>query len=189
MKIRAVTVRELIRFVREHRGSYPTVGGRRMFTIIPDGDGVAIFLQNGRYWKTLGPERLKQYVAIFNRHRSLETKPYRSEGQGFFSTSYVLGTVRQLLLGGQGREGLLEEISNEELEILKAPKTEREELRKSRIGQGRFRADVIKLRSGCCLTGLSKTALLRASHWPPFASRGIQPSKVDPLLLSNRLRP
>ena len=47
--------------------------------------------------------------------------------------------------------------------------TERDEVRKSRIGQGKFRKDLIEQWSGvCAVTGLSKQSLLRASHIKPW---------------------
>ena len=48
--------------------------------------------------------------------------------------------------------------------------TEKEALRKARMGQGRFRANVLETeRNGCRLTGVADTRLLRASHIKPWA--------------------
>ena len=49
--------------------------------------------------------------------------------------------------------------------------TERDEVRKSRIGQGKFRKKLIEHWGGvCAVTGLSEQTLLRASHIRPWRS-------------------
>jgi hypothetical protein len=49
--------------------------------------------------------------------------------------------------------------------------TERDEVRKSRIGQGKFRKKLIEYWGGiCAVTGLSEQTLLRASHIRPWRS-------------------
>jgi HNH endonuclease len=47
-------------------------------------------------------------------------------------------------------------------------KTEQEQIRKSRIGQGIFRQNVIRLWGSCSITGLQNVTLLRASHIKPW---------------------
>ena len=56
------------------------------------------------------------------------------------------------------------EQADELRQILEAPETERLELLKSRIGQGKFRQSLIKLRHHCYVTGISDERFLRASH-------------------------
>lgn len=46
--------------------------------------------------------------------------------------------------------------------------TEREEVRLARIGQGRFRRDLVALWDGCSVTGVLRQELLRASHLKPW---------------------
>lgn len=48
------------------------------------------------------------------------------------------------------------------------PKTERETIAKSRIGQGKFRKDLIKFWNRCSVTGFPQVKLLRASHIKPW---------------------
>lgn len=51
------------------------------------------------------------------------------------------------------------------------PTTEKEALVKSRIGQGRFRDDLLRMWAGACaVTGFSIVRLLRASHIKPWSS-------------------
>ncbi|MDK2951474.1 MAG: putative restriction endonuclease [Kosmotogales bacterium] len=47
-------------------------------------------------------------------------------------------------------------------------KTERETIVQSRIGQGKFRNDLINYWKGCAVTGCTALALLRASHIKPW---------------------
>ncbi|MBN1349057.1 HNH endonuclease [candidate division KSB1 bacterium] len=46
--------------------------------------------------------------------------------------------------------------------------TEREAIVQSRIGQGKFRADLISYWNGCAVTGCQRIELLRASHIKPW---------------------
>lgn len=58
-------------------------------------------------------------------------------------------------------------VAHEE-EILAVPETERMELRKSRIGQGRFRERLIQTWGGCAVTGATQIDVLKASHIKPW---------------------
>lgn len=60
------------------------------------------------------------------------------------------------------------------------PETEKEALTKSRIGQGRYRADLLRVWNGrCAVTGLRVTTLLRASHIKPWSSSDNR-ERLDP---------
>ncbi|GLO63467.1 hypothetical protein MACH09_39750 [Vibrio sp. MACH09] len=62
-------------------------------------------------------------------------------------------------------------IQTQEAEIGDDPSldsTEREQLIKSRVGQGKFRDLLIKFWSTCCVTKCSQLSLLRASHIKPW---------------------
>jgi 5-methylcytosine-specific restriction protein A len=48
------------------------------------------------------------------------------------------------------------------------PETERETIVQSRIGQGRFRIEVVKYWKGCAVTNCQRIELLRASHIKPW---------------------
>jgi hypothetical protein len=74
---------------------------------------------------------------------------------------------------------VFESLPNDEKEILEAPKTEQKALRKSRIGQGRFRKQLIKLRKACYVTGLRYSKFLRASHIKPW-SESTNRERLDP---------
>ena len=59
--------------------------------------------------------------------------------------------------------------------------TERIELRRSRVGQGRFRADVLARWDGqCAVSPINKPELLRASHIKPWSTCDNSQEKLDP---------
>jgi hypothetical protein len=69
------------------------------------------------------------------------------------------------------------------------PETEREAIVKSRIGQGRFRTDLLVYWEGCAVTGFRDTRVLRASHLKPWAESNDR-ERLDPfngLLLTPNL--
>lgn len=88
------------------------------------------------------------------------------------------------LLHDQGPEDDLKEHSNE---IEAAPVTEREALRKSRVGQGRFREDLFRYwQRRCAVTGLPMPGrLLSAAHIKPwrFSSNPERLDRFNGLLL------
>lgn len=83
----------------------------------------------------------------------------------------VLGPAGLYLIEIKSRPGEISgdvHIPTDELEVMAAPETEREALRKSRVGQGKYRDDLLKLRSTCYVTGLNDARFLRASHILPW---------------------
>src|SRR5690606_4207277 len=70
----------------------------------------------------------------------------------------------QIVAEQKGIQDLPPELPIEDKEIAAATKTEQVELRKSRLGQGRFRQQLIRLRRRCYVSALSEQAVLRASH-------------------------
>lgn len=65
-------------------------------------------------------------------------------------------------------------------EIEAAPVTEREALRKSRVGQGRFRQELLRYwQEHCSVTGLRLPGILRASHIKPWKFSS-NPERLDP---------
>ena len=71
------------------------------------------------------------------------------------------------------RKFLREEISieNERIEInqMNLSKTEKEYLRKARLGQGKYRKELISLWKGCSVSGITQESLLIASHIKPWS--------------------
>ncbi|MDD4957647.1 MAG: hypothetical protein PHQ61_08430 [Candidatus Omnitrophica bacterium] len=59
--------------------------------------------------------------------------------------------------------------------------TEKETIIKARIGQGKFREDVISLHKKCPITGLDNPVFLRAGHLKPWAECDSNEERLDPL--------
>jgi hypothetical protein len=53
-------------------------------------------------------------------------------------------------------------------ELGSLPSTEREQITKARVGQGRFRDDLLRFWNGCAVTGVDRSDLVRASHIKPW---------------------
>ncbi|MDD3758565.1 MAG: HNH endonuclease signature motif containing protein [Advenella sp.] len=64
---------------------------------------------------------------------------------------------------------VIEEIAASEIEKENIPNTEKESLIKSRLGQGKFRAELLKIEPKCRVTGISDERFLLASHIKPWA--------------------
>lgn len=63
---------------------------------------------------------------------------------------------------------VLDDLETHRAETDSLPPTEREEVRESRIGQGKFRQKLLEHWGVCAVTGLSEQSLLRASHIKPW---------------------
>lgn len=72
-------------------------------------------------------------------------------------------------LADQDDPGLIAEVARVEIDSEKVNKTEKEALVKSRIGQGRFRANLLEIEPKCRVTKVSDTRFLIASHIKPWA--------------------
>lgn len=62
----------------------------------------------------------------------------------------------------------LDDLRVHEQELTSLVATEREQVTKARIGQGRFRESLLDLWKGCAVTGVDRPDLLRASHIKPW---------------------
>ena len=62
----------------------------------------------------------------------------------------------------------LDDIANADEELETASDTEKESIIKSRLGQGKFRDNLLNYWSGCAVSGVTLPAFLRASHIKPW---------------------
>jgi len=115
-------------------------------------------------------------LAVFRGTGTFKTTTYTSLTQ---NSSYLLGAIWAAVAEKNGVAAEAES-SIEEKEVLAAPETERDELRKARIGQGRYRRRLIKLRRRCYVSGVAMETLLRASHIRPWAKCEGNLERVDP---------
>ncbi|MCK5468718.1 MAG: HNH endonuclease [Cyclobacteriaceae bacterium] len=70
--------------------------------------------------------------------------------------------------GAKHLPDILEDIELHKIEFKTLDKTEQESVVKSRIGQGAFRENLIKLWGCCAVTGVKNLSLLKASHIKPW---------------------
>ena len=61
-----------------------------------------------------------------------------------------------------------EDVDKHSKEFETLPETERKAIVQSRVGQGRFRRDVLQLWNGCAVTGIADSRVLLASHVKPW---------------------
>jgi putative restriction endonuclease len=64
--------------------------------------------------------------------------------------------------------GVQDDLTTHNAELLVLPETEREVVRKARLGQGAFREGLIDYWSSCAVTEIANADLLRASHIKPW---------------------
>lgn len=74
---------------------------------------------------------------------------------------------------------IIADLDAAEAALLLVPASERAELRLARVGQGVFRASLLKLWRGCSLTGLPDAGNLRASHLKPWRD-STNAERLDP---------
>lgn len=170
----------VVSFAKRHEGEvFLTLKRRKPFHFDVVDGSIIFFPRSGQPFH---PE-LEKYVAVFNRIGSFDRRDYPRD---LWSNSYFTGLIDGMLNksshngpGGGTPPYLLDDIVN-------TSPTEKQELLKSRVGQGRFRSLVIRLRHNCYVTGISDTRFLRASHiksWQVSNNR----ERLDPfngLLLS-----
>ncbi len=113
IKLKAITAEEIIAFVNEQPGEYPTAAGNTKFSVLPEGDGIRFIIANGKRTENLSREVLLRYVAVFNRKPSFNSAPFRNSRAAYFCTSYFLGLVRQIQFGKQTVDELLGKLSHE----------------------------------------------------------------------------
>jgi hypothetical protein len=107
--------------------------------------------------------------------------PIRADGRGnqgiyLASISSRLGDVLAELIGmgplpGHDVDGTNDDVAADVREVLSDPSvadTEKQQLINARVGQGLFRAEVLKLEPSCRVTHTSDPAFLRASHIKPW---------------------
>jgi hypothetical protein len=170
-----VTFEDLRALVRRRgRMEVSTIGGNTQFSVETYPAGLIIRPQKSSE-KARRFSGNPEFFERFNSTRSFRTKNY----QGItYHSSYLLALIRELLAEKE-QVYVPADAPPEELEILAAPITERAELRKARIGQGRYRNSLLGLRRCCYVTGIDDQRFLRASHIRPWTDSD-NASRLDP---------
>jgi len=178
--MKRITVQDVLRFAKKNDGrTFFTLKQKKPFRLKIVNGSITFYPSSGTpFWPDL-----EKYVAVFNRRPTLTPRDYPKE---LWSRSYFVSLVHAMLDKGTLSADPAARLSTELREILDARPTEQLELLKSRIGQGKFRQSLIKLRRKCYVTGIADERFLRASHIKPWSDSTNQ-ERLDPyngLLLS-----
>lgn len=122
--------------------------------------------ENFRHLYRLGNE-LESHLTRDSYNRALGYK----ENNNIQSFAVFEGNSARALIAAAGvlsNDDILEDLAAIDRDNENLTATERLELRKSRIGQGRFRDDLVKRWNACAVTGTATVGLLRASHIKPW---------------------
>ncbi len=158
-----MTLEDLRNFVARHPGeNLPTVASHTTFKVAEKGQAFVFELTSGKT-RNESFEWIRTSLEIFNRTGSLRVRNYDHSQ----NTSYVLGLIK--VVGKITRESeLLADLDA----INRDPgqnQTTKQSLVDARIGQGRFRADLLSTwDSSCAVTGATTLNAIRASHIKPW---------------------
>ncbi len=168
----ALTVGAIIHFAQVNHGkTFKTLDRKRPYRVFHE-DGQVIFRPESG--TPFYPD-LERYVSLYNKHPSLKASDYPKD---LWCNSYFVSTV-DALLRDVSEASPKEDLAEELLSISAPTETERKELIKCRLGQGKFRAGLLKLRGQCYVTGITDPRLLRASHIKPWRDSTNQ-ERLDP---------
>lgn len=170
---REISEEEIIRYAKANHGkTFYTLKQKRPFRITwEDAEQRVIFYPES---KTPYYPELEEYVQLYNQSRSLKPSAYPKD---LWCNSYFVSMLAGLLAGDTGAES--DTLVRDLVELSKAPETERSELIKCRLGQGKFRDALLHLRGKCYVTGVSDPRLLRASHIKPWKD-ATNAERLDP---------
>lgn len=178
-----MTLENVISFVERNEGrSFPTIGGRTTFSVKRKGQTKAlVFLTSKKANHNMSFDWIDKCLSIFNANGSYKTTSLRSTNT--FSASYILGLFRQIreeeeflaITKPSLPEDLDRMVSDKDLH-----QTTKQALIAARVGQGKFRDDVLKLwNNRCCVTDSVTERAIRASHIKPWRDSTNQ-ERLDP---------
>jgi hypothetical protein len=155
----------LAEFVRQTGPRPLLLASGAMFTVEPHRDGL-IILSGAGHSRRFDLGTIQEYVEVYHQTKSKKTTAY-----GGFHASYFIPLVdafeqeRPYVPLSDGAA----EIDESDLDIIfAAQKTEQAALLLNRVGQGKFRSDLLAQRKCCYITGLADPRFLRASHIKPW---------------------
>lgn len=128
----------------------------------------------------IGAEAAGDEIHLF--YREIHHTPFEYKGRvHLLSYQRQDEAPSQFVFRLEHDQGAADDLERFKGEIDAVPaETEREELRKSRIGQGRFRQRVLEFWGGrCAVTGVALPSVLMASHIKPWRCAG-NGERLDP---------
>lgn len=156
-----ITVEDVRSFVKEgHEVTLYTLARNVRFTITRTKAGIQVHPQNGkeRYYP-IGAKRIASYIQHY-----YDAPPARRSKTSVFPWNWREKSYMVSLFAALQAGSVYEECKREEMEIEQAPVTVRKALYLARIGQGKFRDDLLETQGDCFVTGVNDPRFLRASH-------------------------
>lgn len=167
-----ISIEGIVRFAREKHGhTFYTLIRKRPYRLCWEYDQVVYRPESG----TPFYPNLERYVPLYNKTKSLRASDYPKD---LWCNSYFVSMV-VALSGAPSAHAASDDIARDLEALSDSPNTERAELIKCRLGQGKFRAALLKLRGKCYVTGIADPRLLRASHIKPWRD-STNTERLDP---------
>jgi hypothetical protein len=171
-----ITAEQVQRFARKSSGSwFRTLKQNRRFQLLWSESEITYIPETGGAGMGDKPAYIQRWVDLFNEHQDFKTTHYKKG----VTASYFIAVVKAMLTSGENASVLPPEMVEALADTAGAPETERAELILSRIGQGKFRRDLIELCRECYVTGIDDERLLRASHIKPWRDSS-NSERLDP---------
>jgi hypothetical protein len=172
-----ISIDEVLAFAHLKRGQkIQTIGKDAKFTVELHGTGIRVWPRTGLPRSVHG-ENLQRYLDVFNvtnPERRFVTTTYTKD---FRNPSYVLGLFRDILAKKPSDES--DPTAEDLAQIFTEPETTRLALLQARVGQGKFRADLLASQGCCYVTGIADERFLRASHIKPWKN-STNSERLDP---------
>ena len=130
--------------------------------------------------RVIGADKAGDAVHLF--YREIHHTPFEYKGRVLLLSHHrSTSTPSRFVFRLEHDQGAADDLERCRAEIDAVPgATEREELRKARLGQGRFRRRLLELWGGrCAVTGVELPSALMASHIKPWRSAG-NTERLDP---------
>jgi hypothetical protein len=161
-----ISIDEILDFAGRKRGQkIKTIGEDAVFTVELHGTGIRVQPSTGVF-RSIHRENLQRYLDVFNATRVERRFVTTTYTENFRNPSYVLGIFRDILARKQSAEN--DQTAEDLAQLLTEPETTRLALLQARVGQGKFRADLLSAQASCYVTGIADERFLRASHIKPW---------------------
>jgi putative restriction endonuclease len=129
-------------------------------------------LKHGSDKRIINARKNQDHIHLF--YRDIHHSPFIYKGEVFLldaqqkhdkPSEFIFTINKKQVIGND----VFQDIKYAENQFIDLTETERLEIIKSRVGQGRFRNDLIKYWGGCAVTSVTNLPLLNASHIKPWS--------------------
>jgi predicted restriction endonuclease len=174
----SISYDDFIRVVQEHDGKeLKTVKHGAPFRLKCTAHGVSFTPTISGKKRSVNSDDIKSYLDVYDRTHSMVTSDYNRGNHR--NASYVLAIIKLIL---RQQPDTLSTLTADLRSILRqcVDRTTEETLIYARVGQGRFRTDVLRIWGNrCAVTGSQTEDAIRASHIKPW-SKSTDAERLDP---------